>query len=261
MDGVNKTMYIPLCGKAYVSGRGLFLRDEKAEQIWAAEGFALKGKSKSKWLAFYMGIRAAVFDDWLRRQLAAAEDVVVIHLGCGLDSRVLRVGDHNCRWYDVDFAEVIQERQRYYTNSDNYRMLSGDARDCCWLEEIPKAKQGIVVLEGISMYLTTAQLQSLMAALRDHFAQLNILVDCYSVMAAKASKYKNPINDVGVTQVYGLDDPALLQQGKLVFVQEHTMTPQAYIDQLKGMEKFVFSKLYAGSLSKKLYRLFEYQKG
>jgi hypothetical protein len=100
-----------------------------------------------------------------------------------------------------------------------------------------------------------------MAALRDHFAQLNVLVDCYSVMAAKASKYKNPINDVGVTQVYGLDDPALLQQGKLVFVQEHTMTPQAYIDQLKGMEKFVFSKLYAGSLSKKLYRLFEYQKG
>lgn len=53
MDNVNKTLYIPLCGKAYVSGRGLFLHDEKAEQIWSAEGFSLKGKSRSKWLAFY----------------------------------------------------------------------------------------------------------------------------------------------------------------------------------------------------------------
>ena len=48
MNSVNKTLYIPLYGKAYVSRRGLFLDDKKAEQIWAAEGFELKGKSKSK---------------------------------------------------------------------------------------------------------------------------------------------------------------------------------------------------------------------
>lgn len=63
MNSVNRTLYIPLYGKAYVSRRGLFLQDPKAEEIWAAEGFPLKGKSKSKWLALYMGIRSAVFDD------------------------------------------------------------------------------------------------------------------------------------------------------------------------------------------------------
>ena len=61
MNNVNKTLYIPLYGKAYVSRRGLFLKDPKAEEIWDAEGFPLKGKSASKWLAFYMGIRAAVW--------------------------------------------------------------------------------------------------------------------------------------------------------------------------------------------------------
>ena len=35
MDGVNKTLYIPLCGKAAVSRRGILLRDPKAEEIWA----------------------------------------------------------------------------------------------------------------------------------------------------------------------------------------------------------------------------------
>ena len=62
MDNVNKTLYIPLYGKAYVSRRGLILRDSKAEEIWTAEGFPLRGKSASKWLAYYMGMRAAVFD-------------------------------------------------------------------------------------------------------------------------------------------------------------------------------------------------------
>jgi hypothetical protein len=41
---------------------------------------------------------------------------------------------------------------------------------------------------------------------------------------------------------------------------EHSMTPQKYINQLKGLERFVFARLYAGSLSKKLYRLLEYKK-
>lgn len=259
MDSVNKTLYIPLYGKAYVSSRGLFLRDEKAEQIWAEEGFPLKGKAKSKWLAFYMGIRAAVFDDWLRLQLETAEDATVIHLGCGLDSRVHRVGSQCGMWYDVDFEEVIQERHRYDGNSECYRMLPGDARECSWLEEIPATKRGIVVMEGVSMYLTTEQLQSLLNALCEKFERLNVLMDCYSTLAAKASKYKNPVHDLGVTQVYGLDDPERLQQGSLVFEKEHSMTPQRYICQLRGMEKFIFSKLYAGSLSRKLYRLFEFR--
>ena len=48
MNGVNKTLYIPLYGKAYVSKKGIFLDDIKAEQIWEAEAFPLKGKSKSQ---------------------------------------------------------------------------------------------------------------------------------------------------------------------------------------------------------------------
>ncbi len=51
MNSVNKTLYIPLYGKSYVSKKGLFIDDKTAEEIWETEGFSLKGKSKSKWLA------------------------------------------------------------------------------------------------------------------------------------------------------------------------------------------------------------------
>ena len=260
MNDVNKTLYIPLYGKAYVSRKGLFLDDKKAEEIWAAEGFELKGKSKSKWLAYYMGIRSAVFDEWLKQQMTDAQDAVVIHIGCGMDSRVLRAGDVNHKWYDVDFPEVIEERKKYYSESDNYQMLAVDVRAVDWLKSISENKRAVVVMEGVSMYLTSKELYELTVKLSEHFEQIAFLMDCYTVLAAKMSKYKNPVNDVGVTEVFGTDNPGLFQHGEFVYVKEHTMTPQKYIGELNGIEKIIFEKLYAGGFSKKLYRLFEYRK-
>ena len=260
MNGVNKTLYIPLYGKAYVSKKGIILDDKKAEEIWAAEEFSLKGKSKSKWLAYYMGIRSAVFDEWVKEKTADLQDFTVLHIGCGMDSRAMRVGVKNGKWYDVDFPEVIEERKRYYAETADYQMLAGDVRNGDWLENVPEKKHAIVVMEGVSMYLTAEELNGLTTSLCAHFEQVSLLMDCYSVMAARMSKYKNPINDVGVTKVYGIDEPKRLQHGKFVYVNEREMTPQKYVNELKGIEKCIFEKLYAGSFSKKLYRLFEYEK-
>lgn len=260
MNEVNKTLYIPLYGKSYVSKKGLFLQDKKAEEIWQKEGFALKGKSKSKWLAYYMGIRAAVFDDWVKNQLASIPGAVVLHIGCGMDSRILRIDTPYAKWYDVDFADVIAERKRYYTETDSYQMRTGDLRDGAFLADIPRAKTAVVVLEGVSMYVTNEELRAFTASVSEHFDKVVLLTDCYTKLAAKFSKYKNPINDVGVRTVYGVDDPHVLEGGSMVFLQEHTMTPQKYIDELQGMEKKIFQKLYAGKFSQKLYKVYEYKK-
>ena len=260
MDGVNRTLYIPLYGKALVSEKGLFLSDRKAEEIWAAEGFPLKGKAKSKWLAYYMGIRGAVFDRWLAQKMAEYPEAPVIHIGCGLDSRVLRVGTRGHLWYDVDFPQVIAERQRYYQESDCYRMISGDVRDHKWLAEIPESSCAIVVMEGVSMYLNRQELESFARDLGTRFESVALLMDCYTPLAARMSKYKNPVHDVGVTQVFGVEDPQFLEGQGLAYVAERSMTPQDLIEELQGTEKRIFSKLYAGSFSKKLYRLYEYKK-
>lgn len=261
MNNVNKTLYIPLYGKAYVSKKGIILSDKKAEQIWTAEGFPLKGKSKSKWLAYYMGMRSAVFDNWVKEQMEANKDAVVLHLGCGMDSRVLRVDTENQIWYDIDFPEVIKERKRYYQERENYHMIESDVRDAEWLKALPREKTAIVVMEGISMYLSNEELKELLKNITNHFKQVNLLMDCYTSFAAKASKYKNPINDVGVTEVYGLDDPKMLTDSVYIdYVKEHEMTPAYLIDELAGFEKKIFQKVYGGGISKKMYRLYEYKK-
>ena len=208
-----------------------------------------------------MGIRSAVFDEWVMGQMRDMQDAVVIHIGCGMDSRVLRTENKNHRWYDIDFPDVIAERKRYYLETENYHMIAGDARDCCWLENIPGNTRAVVVMEGVSMYLTLEELGALTEKLCAHFEKLAVLMDCYTTMAAKFSKYKNPINEVGVTEVYGIDQPLQLQRGDFVFEKELEMTPDRYVNELQGVEKLIFRKLYGGSFSKKLYRLLEYRKG
>jgi len=260
MNNVNKTLYIPLYGKSYVSKKGLFLEDKMAERIWDSEGFELKGKSNSKWLAYYMGIRSAVFDEWVKKKLSGLEDAVVIHIGCGLDSRAIRITEDSYKWYDVDFPDVIEERRRYYTESDSYKMIAGDVRDSKWLEGITERGSAIVIMEGVSMYLTSDEMRGLADALCSHFDSLTLLADCYTAFAAKMSKRRNPINDVGVNTVYGIDSPEEYNSENFAFVKAHTMIPKKYIDELNGLEKFIFAKVYAGGLSKKLYRLFEYKK-
>lgn len=54
MNEINKTLYIPLYGKAKVSKMGIILNDKTAETIWDENAVSLGRKSKSKWLAYFM---------------------------------------------------------------------------------------------------------------------------------------------------------------------------------------------------------------
>ncbi len=273
MNEVNKTLYIPLYGKALVSKRNIILDDPKAEEIWEKEQFPLKGKSASKWLAFYMAMRAYVFDTWVKKALKENPDAIVLHIGCGMDSRVERIGmakagkestdgesaESKVLWYDIDFPQVIQERKKYYTETENYTMLGADASQTDWIKEIPSGKKAIIIMEGISMYLPFQKLVNLLDALNKHFSKVKILMDCYTVLAAKVSKYKNPVKEVGVSVTYGVDEPLkLAEEAGVSFVMEHTMTPDEKVGELQGFERKFFKSMMAGKASEKLYRLYEF---
>lgn len=259
MNNVNKTLYIPLYGKAYVSKKHIILQDKKAEEIWDKEGFELKGKSKSKWLAYYMAMRAAVYDEWVKQEIKNNPNSVVLHIGCGMDSRVERVGANDTQWYDIDFSDVIAERKKYYTESSCYHMLSTDMRNMEWKQSIAGNQNAIIVLEGVSMYFKPEELVGLLLNICEHFNSVQLLMDCYTERAAKASKYKNPINDVGVTVVYGYDNPQeLAQKSGLKFVKECSMTPQKYVDELQGIERKIFKSFFAGKIAQGMYRMYEF---
>jgi len=255
----SKTLYIPLYGKSLVSRKGIILQDRKAEEIWEKEGFPLHGKPKSRWLAYYMGMRAAVMDQWLCEKLQKYPNAVVLHLGCGLDSRCVRV-EHTVPWFDVDMLDVIDVRKSYFTERDDYRMIGSDVTDLTWLSQVPKGAHGLIVMEGLSMYLPMEKLKSLFSALEQHFDHCDLLMDVYTEFGVKASAYKNPIQSVGASVCTGVDDPHTLICGDLRYDRELSMTPEAMTQHLKGFERWFFRKMFAGKFAGRIYRMYGYRK-
>lgn len=259
MNAVNQTLYIPLYGKAQVSKKGRILSDPKAEEIWEKEQFALGRSAKSKWLTYFMAMRAKVFDDWTTRQIQSAPQTLVLHIGCGMDSRILRAGGDCAQWYDIDLPNVIAERKKYYSEDPHYRMIGADVSKTDWLGPLPGADRAVVLLEGVSMYLHPHDVAKLFFALQNKFRKVHILMDAYTVLGAKASKYKNPIHTVGVARVYGIANPcAVLPSEGIAFTAEHCMTPQELVDELPGWDRRIFKRIFAGSIAQRIYRLYEY---
>lgn len=258
MNEVNKTLYIPLYGKAMVSKKNIILNDKMAESIWNSQSFVLSRKSKSKWLCYNMAMRARVFDDWTNSMLEKHPEATIFHIGCGLDGRVKRVKKLYKNWYDADFPDVIEIRKNYYSENDCYHMISLNAADKDQVLSLPGSESAIIILEGISMYLTNSQLRNFFSAIQNKYEHIYILMDVYTIFGAKASKYKNPINEVGVTLVYGIDDINELLRGlDIKLKKEHSMTPKRLVDELGKVDRFIFRLLFTGKISRKIYRLYE----
>ena len=258
MNEINKTIYIPLYGKAQVSKQRIILEDPDAEKIWEKESFPIHGKSASKWLAYNMAMRARVFDEWTDKMLTEYPDAIILHIGCGLDSRCMRIKQSYKKWLDCDLPQVIDIRKTYYEESDNYHMICLNAADEQQLNTLPSDNTAIIILEGLSMYLTNAQMHDFFKVLTKKYEHLHVLMDIYTEFGAKASKYKNPVNDVGVTTLYGIDDiEDIIQDLNIHFVKEYSFTPDDLIDELKPIEKMIFRILFTGRIYRKIYRLTE----
>ena len=108
--------------------------------------------------------------------------------------------------------------------------------------------------------VTGAERLELLKSLTARFDRVFLLMDVYTVFAARATKYKNPINTVGVTEVHGFDDPLELTMGTgLSFVAERELTPENLVRELPKREQGFFRSFFAGKLAKKIYRLYEYE--
>jgi|SRR5664280_366319 hypothetical protein len=64
--------------------------------------------------------RAATFDQLTNQYLAEAPDATVLHVGCGMDSRVFRVDPPaSVQWFDVDYPDVIDLRRQLFPHARN----------------------------------------------------------------------------------------------------------------------------------------------
>ena len=89
-------------------------------------------------------MRARQFDLWTVDYLAGHPDAVVLHLGCGLDSRVYRLDPPPAvSWFDVDFPDVIELRRRLYPERAGYQTIGSSLADLGWVADDPQRSPGV----------------------------------------------------------------------------------------------------------------------
>lgn len=130
----------------------------------------------------------------MRQFLSAHERAVVLHLGCGLDSRVFRIDPGpGVEWFDVDFPDVIALRERFYPVREHYRTIATSITDLAWLDEIPADRPVLVLAEGVSMYLEEEQALALIRRVVERFDSGELQFDFWSRFGSKAQAKNNTV--------------------------------------------------------------------
>lgn len=160
-----------------------------------------------KW-APLVTVRTAQFDIWARQFLALHSHATVVHLGCGLDSRVFRLDPGpNVEWYDVDYPAVISLRENIYPPREHYHLLATSATDASWLNQIPADRPMLLLAEGISMYLTEDQGTALLRNVVDRFPSGELQIDFYNWLAIKTQKTQTLMRRTGSTLHWVVNSP------------------------------------------------------
>src|SRR3954454_4760192 len=153
---------------------------------WAAEAldridydFAkFKKRLRPQSNQFLVALRAKQLDDWVAAFLARHPEATVLQLGCGLDSRMLRLDPPAAvRWFDLDVPQVIEVRRRLYPERDRYQMTGASVTDPGWLRQVPADRPVLIIAEGLLPYFPETDVRRLLQRLTDHFSSGELIFD------------------------------------------------------------------------------------
>ncbi|EYF05098.1 class I SAM-dependent methyltransferase [Chondromyces apiculatus] len=154
-----------------------------------------------------LAMRASMIDGWTRAFLASQPEATVVHLGCGLDSRVFRVDPPpTARWFDVDFPDVVALRREVYPARDHYELVGTSVTELGWIEALPSDKPALIVGEGLLPYLEPDKGIALLRKLVAHFPSGEMAFDVYSNLGVKTLTYQPSIRATGARLGWGIDD-------------------------------------------------------
>ncbi len=227
-----ETMLMTLSGRATQSQwKDPILRDPWAEEVMRQIDYdmsqSLKGVSSwSMWKDIgctIIATRAATFDLLTNRYLADHPDATVLHVGCGMDSRVFRVDPPaSVQWFDVDYPDVIDlRRQLFPTRAGSYHLVGAPLDDLRWLDEVPRDRPGLLIAEGVLHYLAETEVKALLNSVGAHFPGGEMVFDiCNSFIVKRAG---SNVGGTGATYRWGLDDPQDIKrlEPKLELLKEY----------------------------------------
>lgn len=256
-----ETLLIPLYGKAIQMKReSPILVDKKAFEIINKVEYDFSSLKIPQKTNDMMCIRAKMIDDLVRKIITI--DCAVLHLGCGLDSRYLRIDNRAVDWYDIDFPEVIEIRRLFYEENTRYHFIPSSVTDNSFIKKIPAGRnQYIVIAEGLFMYLYEDEIKSLLIDLKDRIGEYTLVFDAFSKFTAKKVGSHPSIKKTGAVVKWGIDNPGELTNWDegIEFISEDYFTSSKEIAKLNSFIRFLYKIASCFGFVKKAHRLLTYK--
>lgn len=208
--GAPETMLATLYSRALDSrARNSILHDHEAARAIQRIDYDFRRTGINATSAAGVALRGKQLDDWTAEFLAAHQEATVLHLACGLDTRVQRLAPPpSVRWFDVDYPEVLELRERVLpAPAGDYRMIGASVTGEGWLDEVPADRPTVAVFEGLTMYLHKQEGKRLIQRITARFPSGRLLFDGYGTIGIRLQKLVPAVRNAGVTLHWGIDDP------------------------------------------------------
>ncbi len=204
LSGVAETLLLTLYVRAMESQRpDALIKDEKAVALvmrMSNDFDRIRQVPLSEANKAGLILRNREFDRYAQDFLDRNPTAVVVHIGCGLDSRFERVDNGEVEWYYLDLPDVIELRRRLIGGEgERYHLLGCSVLDSAWLEAVSAHRQRpfLFLAEGVFMYFEEAQVKSLVLTLRDCFPSAELVFDAFSPFMRWAHNFKVTRTGIG----------------------------------------------------------------
>jgi O-methyltransferase involved in polyketide biosynthesis len=190
LEGVSETLLIPLYVRARESQRpNAIIHDDGAVRMVNQIDCDFSRLRMHRHDELGVIMRMNKFDNHVRQFLQRNPEAVVVHIGCGLDTRFERVDDGRVEWFDLDLPDVMALRQKLIESQcSRYHTLAASVFDEDWLEEVSRLKPRsfMFIAEGVLPYFEEAQVKALFLKLRQHFPGCELVCDALTPFGAWA---------------------------------------------------------------------------
>ncbi len=129
-----------------------------------------KGKLDKKIIAT-LALRAKRYDQYVKDFLEQSPNGIIVNIGCGFDTRFYRIDNGEVDFYDLDFPEVIEIKQKFLTGNSRYHFIPSSVLKYEWMERLlqPDNRPVMFIAEGVFMYLHTDEVRNLILKLQSEF--------------------------------------------------------------------------------------------
>ncbi|MGE5250381.1 MAG: class I SAM-dependent methyltransferase [Bacteroidota bacterium] len=211
LQDVSETLLIPLYVRAKEhQRRDALIRDDRAAGMVQRIDYNFSKIRIQEHDEVGILLRVREFDRRARAFMSAHPSAVVVHIGCGLDTRFDRVDDAQVEWFDLDLPPVMELRGALLDEPcPRHHSLAASVFDPGWMEQVAglQPRPILFLAEGVLLYFEEAQVRSLFLSLRERFPGAELVADASTPLGVWLHNFQLVFSRLSARLHWGMSDP------------------------------------------------------